>query len=126
MSDTDRLAWQSLERLRLWVEIEEFQGWDPFDALNSPLLRKLSFLGPYPRMAFIQTLRRLPVNLRPLLGIRKGHNPKGLGLFLWGYARLCALSGGRKFLARIDKLLDLLEGLKSKGHSGNCWGYNFP
>lgn len=59
------------------------------------------------------------------MGVKKGHNPKGIGLFLWGYARLFALDEERQRLGRIHYLLDLLENLKSMGYSGNCWGYNF-
>jgi hypothetical protein len=126
MAETEELARESLRKLRAWVEAGDFRGWDPYDALNSPLFQALGFLGKYPRMAFTQTLRRLPVNLRPLLGIPKGHNPKGLGLFLWGYARLHDGEGGEGHLARVDTLVDLLEQFRSRGYSGNCWGYNFP
>ena len=60
-----------------------------------------------------------------MFGIRKGHNPKGIGLFLWGYSKLYAIEKNSKYIARIEYLLDLLEQLQSKGYSGNCWGYNF-
>ncbi len=108
-----------------YVEAADYAGYDPFDALNSPLLRGLTRHSRWGKMAAMQALRRCPVNVRPLLGIRKGHNPKALGLFLWGYARLYALEGENRYLKKIDYLLDLLESLKSKGYSGNCWGYNF-
>jgi hypothetical protein len=115
----------SLEKLRSWVEAEEYRGYDPYDALNSPLLRSLGATGRYSRMILTQTLKHLPFNLRPLLGIRRGHNPKALGLFLWGYGKLYALDGSGRHLERIDRLLDLLEETGSRGWSGSCWGYNF-
>ena len=82
-------------------------------------------LTPQKRIAFIHLLKRLPVNLRPLLLIKKDYNPKGLGLFLWGYAKLYAREKDPRYLEQIDRLLDLLEGLKSRDCSGNGWGYNF-
>lgn len=115
----------SLHKLRIYIEQEDFKGYDPYDALNSPILRTLSFGAKYPRIAFIQALKRLPVNLRPLLGIGKGHNPKGLGLFLWGYAKLYEAEKKTDYLQRIADILGLLEQTKSSGYSGNCWGYNF-
>ena len=78
----------SLNKLKDYIENEHFKGYDPYDALNSPLLKAFSLNRRYPRIAFIQTLKRLPVNIRSLLGIRKDYNPKGIGLFLWGYAKL--------------------------------------
>ena len=115
----------SLNRLKAYIENEDFKGYDPYDALNSPLLRTFSFKNKYFRIAFIQGLKRLPINLRPLLGINKDYNPKGLGLILWGYAKLYAFEKKPEYLQRIDQLIDLLEKLKSPNCSGNGWGYNF-
>lgn len=114
-----------LDRLMAYVEAADYAGYDPYDALNSPLIRRLGARSKWVRMAAAQLLRRLPVNFRPLLGIRRGHNPKGIGLFLWGYSRLYALSREPRYLERVHYLLDLLERLKSPGCSGNAWGYNF-
>jgi hypothetical protein len=114
-----------LNRLRAYVESADYAGYDPFDALNSPLVRFLTGKRRWARMGAMQFLRRCPVNLRPILGIRKGHNPKAIGLFIWGYAKLHAVERVARYLERIAYLLDLLEQLKSSGYSGNCWGYNF-
>jgi hypothetical protein len=116
---------QAITRLQAFVETGNFKGFDPYDALNSPLLRILSFKSKYLRIAYIQALKKLPLNIRPLLGIKKGHNPKGLGLILWSYAKLYKIEKKPEYLQKIDLLLDLLGQLKSKGCSGNGWGYNF-
>ena len=114
-----------LQKVLSYIESADYAGYDPFDALNSPLLNLLSCKSKWAKMAAMQCLRRCHVNIRPFLGIRRGHNPKAIGLFLWGYARLYALERDDRYLERIDYLLDLLDRLKSKGYSGNCWGYNF-
>lgn len=114
-----------LNKLKDYIEREDCKGYDPYDALNSPILKYLSFNKKYLRIAFIQTLKRLPINIRPLLGIKKDHNPKGLGLLLWGCAKLYRIEKGKKYLLNIEYLLQILEELKSRGYSGNCWGYNF-
>ena len=116
----------SLARLTAWIEAEGFRGYDPFDGLNSPVLRLLSLGLKYPRIAATQLLKRLAFNPRPFLGIDKGYNPKGLGLFLWGYARLFSLEGRPEHLQTVERLLDLLAANRSEGCSGNAWGYNFP
>ena len=114
-----------LEKLTTYIEQQDFKGYDPYDALNSPLLSFLSFGRKYPRIAFTQALKRSPINLRPLLFVPKGINPKGRALFLWGYAKLHKQHAEHKFLPQIQHLLNLLEQSKSPGHSGNSWGYNF-
>ncbi len=113
------------ENLRNYIESCDFAGYDPYDGLNSPLSQVLVCRNKYARMAITQTLKRLPFNLRPLLGVKKGHNPKGIGLFLWGYAKLYKAEKRPEYLNKIEYLLSLLEKLKSPGYAGNCWGYNF-
>ncbi len=112
-------------QLRAYIESVDFSGYDPFDALNSPLIRRLAAKSKWVRIGATQFLRRCPVNLRPMLGIPRGHNPKALGLFLWGYARLFSLEKDPAHLRQIDYLIDLLATSKSPGCSGNGWGYNF-
>lgn len=114
-----------LNDLRQYIEKESFNGYDPYDALNSPILKAFSLSQKYIRILFIQALKRSPVNPRPLLFIKKRFNPKGIGLFLWGYAKLYKIEKKPEYLERIDFFLGLLEDLKSKGYSGSCWGYNF-
>ncbi len=116
---------EQITRLRANIEAEHFTGYDPYDALNSPILNSLSFKNKYLRIAFIQAMKKSPVNFRALLGTKKGINPKGLGLILWGYAKLFVIEKKPEYLERIDQILDVLEVLKSKYCSGNGWGYNF-
>jgi len=114
-----------LNALKAYVEAADYMGYDPYDALNSPLLNVISKKSKWLRIAFTQALKMSPVNIRPLLVVTKGHNPKGIGLFLWGYSKLYALTKEQRHIEKIYYLLDLLEKLQSKGYSGNAWGYNF-
>lgn len=116
---------ETIESLCNYIESADYAGYDPYDALNSPLLKLLSCRSKILRMAFTQVIRRSPVNLRPLLGVKKGHNPKGIGLFLWGYTKLFEIDKDEDHLRKIEYLLDLLEALRSHDCSGNGWGYNF-
>ena len=125
MCTTDNKVWQSLEKLMRYVEAEQFKGYDPYDALNSKILRVLSFRNKWLRIAFTQGLKKFPLNLRPLLLIEKGYNPKGLGLFLTGYLKLYSLYGTEKYLQKINHIISILDKIKSDGYSGYCWGYNF-
>lgn len=114
----------ALAKLDGWIEAEGFVGWDPHDALNSPLLRWISkqrVLG----IALVQLLRRSPVNVRPVLRIRKGYNPKAMGLFLAAYTQKFVTTRQEKHLERVRFFFNWLIENASPGYSGYCWGYNF-
>ncbi|MFI5401816.1 MAG: hypothetical protein ACHQ1G_02690 [Planctomycetota bacterium] len=61
---------EALDGLEAYLARTGMTGYDPYDALNSPILRALSLGRKWPRIAFTQALKALPVNLRPLLLIR--------------------------------------------------------
>src|SRR6476619_7566287 len=73
----------SLNRLEAHLVAERFRGYDPYDALMSPLFRLPVFRSSRViRIAGEQALKRSPINLRPLLRIPKGYNPVTLALVL--------------------------------------------
>src|SRR5438045_8820677 len=76
---TSHLA-DAIDRLLVEGRQTAWAGYDPYDALRSPVVRALSFNAKWPRVAWIQLLKRSPVNLRPLLLVSKSVNPKTLGL----------------------------------------------
>ncbi len=122
------LAKESLSKLIAYCEKEEYKGYDPYDGLNSKLFQSLPVIPKkrFPRLAWIQLFKRLPVNLRPIVGITKEYNPKGLALFLTGYCNLAKAEGTEKYKDKILFFADKLISLKTPGYSGSCWGYNFP
>ncbi len=113
----------SLEKLRQYVEQENFKGYDPYDTLNSPI--KFKYLGKFAAVLALQFQKRNPVNIRPLLGIKKEHNPKALGLFLYSYCKLQKHQTEKDYTKQINYLFTELKSNYSKGFSGYCWGYNF-
>ncbi len=145
----------SLLKVELFCASEEYLGWDPFDGLNSHLLQLIPFLNSSTlvRLAWIQAFKRNPVNIRRLFLVPKGHNPKGIALFLSGYCSLLKYqrnTGSNDFgtetelLDKITNLCDLLISLRShhlphtsnripfssclKPHASclsSSWGYNF-
>lgn len=117
-------VWNSLQELERYASSEKWAGFDPYDALNSPFLRVLGFNKPV-RIAIIQLFRRSPLNVRPLFGIKKGWNPKGMGLFLSGYVKLYRITGDQVYLDRANWIADWLLQNKAEGYTGDAWGYNF-
>jgi len=113
----------SLEKLRLYIEQEDFKGYDPYDTLNSPL--KFKYFGKFVAVLALQFQKRNPINIRPLLGIKKEHNPKALGLFLYSYCKLQKHQPDKNYTSQINYLFNELKSNYTKGFSGYCWGYNF-
>lgn len=116
----------SFNNLKIYCEAEEFKGWDPFDGLNSKLFQtlKLNNVKQF-RLAWIQLFKHSPINLRSLMLVKKGYNPKGLGLFLTGYCNLYKANPKIDYLDKIVFIADKLVELQTQGFSGACWGYNF-
>ena len=75
-------------RSAAWGEARDWRGYDPYDALNSPLAPYLTLGTAFGRRALTQAVKRSPVNLRPLLRIKPARNAKAIGLVASGYARL--------------------------------------
>ncbi len=118
---------KSFSKLKTYCEQEDFKGWDPYDGLNSTLFKSLPFISKnrFFKLAWIQLFKRNPINLRKLVGVKKGYNSKGLGLFVIGYCNLYKKDPQQQYLDTIVRLSDRMLSLQSSGYSGACWGYNF-
>ena len=115
----------AISRLLDYCRRNNWAGFDPFDGLNSRIFSAFPFLqNRICRLIFIQAMKRLPLNLRPLFLVPKEENPKGLAVFV---SALLMLSG--MGFTKIDEdalhLLRRLVDLRSKDRPHFCWGYNF-
>ncbi|MBK8302918.1 MAG: hypothetical protein IPK98_05775 [Chloracidobacterium sp.] len=122
---------QSYDRLFAYCKREDFAGHDPFDGLNSFLfqltpLKHVSFA----RLALLQAVKRSPIDLRPVLGIKKGINPKGLALFALAELSRYRATNDAAYAATAKDLLERLmntaiRDTASDGQSALAFGYNF-
>src|SRR5436309_7129488 len=119
---------RSLARLEAYVVAERFRGWDPYDALASPLFR-LPVLrsSRWIRLAAEQIVKRSPWNLRPLLRTPKGYNPVTLAFVLEAsaYRAMVDVEREEAHRGRAVAAVEELERLQTRGFSGACWGYDF-
>lgn len=143
---TQQLGEQAIKKLLRWCRGESWMGYDPYDGLNSPVARLWPMRNRLARTALTQLVKRSPVNLRPLLGIKKAANPKALALAARGVLRLArheketlpadllddtapsvaTLSQSRDSLANDFRMLaSKLDDMRSHGYEEACWGYNF-
>lgn len=111
------------DRLLAYCRSNDWAGYDPYDALNSPLFKALPVLDArIPRLVFTQALKRSPVSIRSWLRIPKTQNPKGMALFLSSLLKAPQLASEDVLSALKDRLV----ALRSPGVPYWCWGYSFP
>jgi len=116
----------SFIKLKNYCEKNNFSGWDPYDGLNSKLIRVLQLhKSKFLRIAIIQFNKKSPINFRRILLTPKDENPKALALFLSAYCNLYKINSNPEYLPTINYLANKITLLQSKGYSGACWGYNF-
>lgn len=115
----------SIKELYSYLERESYKGYSLYDSHESPIPFKKA--GRIPSFLINQIIKRSPINLRPVIGVKKGINPKGYGLFLHSYSILTDYKLIDKKIVE-DRAHYFFKWLKcntSKGYSGKCWGYNF-
>lgn len=114
-------------KLLAYCRENDWAGYDPYDALNSKIFQVLPFLNArLPRLALTQTMKRCPLNLRPLLLVPKTQNPKGLALFLIASLKLVKLGLLNEKDESVSTLANKLSSLRSDNTPYWCWGYSFP
>jgi hypothetical protein len=114
----------AVESLSAALERNDFAGWDPYDALASPVIRRLA-RAPVLRQVAIQGLKAAPFNLRRALAVPQTENAKGLAPFVPAYARLARLDPDSRFGELALALAERLEGHAVRMIGGVGWGYPF-
>ncbi len=108
------------------AQANAYVGYSKFDALESPVVRALSFNWWLPRLMWTQLVMRAPINLRPLLYVKKGVNPKGVALFARANLTWYEIYRDEQTASRARWLLDwlLAHDSRTRGdYHGSCWGY---
>lgn len=118
---------QTIIQLLNYCERNNWSGYDPYDALNSELFKRVRFLDSrLPRLALTQLLKRSPINFRPLLLIPKTMNPKALALFLMAVLKLTTNDEQFDQEKNIAVIVEKIKALRSPNIPYWCWGYSFP
>ncbi len=107
------------------AEKHDYSGYSKFDALNSPLLKSLAFNNKWLRLIYTQIVKESPFNIRPVLGVKKSRNPKGIALFARAYFSLYQNTSDPAYIKKGESLIQWLLENHSPNHEHLCWGYNF-
>lgn len=111
-------------RLEAWGAARGWAGSDPYDGLNATRLAgplRRSRLG---RRALTQLVKRSPINLRPLLGIRPERSAAAIANVTAAYARNGLLTA-EDALGKLRSGVELLDRMRCPGFEEPCWGYHF-
>jgi hypothetical protein len=114
-----------LNDVLLQAKRRDYSGYEKFDALNSPFLKFMSFNIAWLRFIYIQAVKEFPINIRPLFGVKKVRNQKGMALFARSYLFLYQITGQKEQLKEAVELIDWLIEHPSPGQKNLCWGYSF-
>jgi len=114
----------SISKVEKWVENNSYKGYEPFDGLNSFLL-PLTFSSLFAERVLLQVVRRCPVNLRPLLGIKPQDSRIGRGYMASGYLKMLKSTGNMDYKEKAVDSLDWLIRNKAPAYKPYTWGYTY-
>lgn len=115
-------------RLRTNMAVTDYTGHDPFDGLNSRLLKSTPlYKNPLVRLALLQVNKRSPVDLRSFLSVPRERNSKGIALVILGLLLEYLRTGEATLLNEARRLADWLleQCCDIEQWGGACWGYHF-
>ncbi|USH00451.1 hypothetical protein K1720_03025 [Thermococcus argininiproducens] len=122
----DHLILHSLKKLHLWIKQNGLESWDPYDGINNPKISSLRPLYPYLHIALIQLHKHSPINLRPLLNIKKGIDTKGIALLLQAYSLLYLTTRSKEYRDTAHNLFKLLlENSLFNKYGYHCWASHY-
>ncbi|RQG98787.1 antibiotic ABC transporter permease [Natrarchaeobius oligotrophus] len=103
---------ESIDRLRrstlAYASEREYTGWDYADGLSSAFVRSLPIESKLVNLAVQETIKRAPVNLRPLFLVEQRRNYKGAALFALATLDLYERSGEDRYAREGRSLLEWL------------------
>ncbi len=121
-----------LEETLAYARNRDYCGPDYADGLSSRLLRSFPFDSGWLNLAVQETIKRAPVDLRPLFLVEQRRNFMGGALFAMTNASVAALSETGAIETTVDagvydaearSLVDWLLDVRIDGYSGFCGGH---
>lgn len=126
IKDQNSVVWSSNKLLFEWVKKNGYIGWDPYDGINSEILRRCFKGIPYLEIFSTQLNVYSIVNLRPILRIEKGRDVKGAALFIQAYSKLYNLTGKEIYKKELEDCTSFLKENSLKDiYNFDCWSSHY-
>jgi hypothetical protein len=129
----DDAGWAREAASDIWdrLSTRDFAGWDPYDALNARWLPSAVKTSRLTRRALTQAVKRSPLPLQPLIGVKREVDAYTLGHALLAAARLgdaVRLGDDAPFdaLAASADIVARLRSMAQADGDRRAWGYHFP
>lgn len=118
--------YEIIKKLVSHLKSEGYKGYDPYDALNSYIPYR--WFGHMAQVAAVQLQLRNPVNLRPILGIKKEYSIKSLAIILHALSQLYSIRKEEWIRQEMDYLFNLLldKRIVNDEFSGSFWAVHYP
>ena len=124
MDDMKKVLEESIQKVEKWVEKHNYKAYEWYDGLSS-FLRPLTFHNLFAERILMQLVRRCPVNLRPIIGVKPQESTKGRGYMVRGYLTMFKRSENQQYKKKAVSCLEWLDKNKSPGYSKHSWGNHF-
>jgi hypothetical protein len=121
--------WARRAALAIWDRLtaSDYAGWDPYDALNARFLPSGLKNARFVRRALTQAVKRTPLSLQPLLGVRREADAYTLGHVLLAGTRLAIAEGQPSRLREVcEQVVARLRTMAVAEDGQLAWGYHFP
>jgi hypothetical protein len=114
----------TLTDLDAWGSQRDWTGADPYDGLNASRLVTPLLGSRRGKQAVTQLVKRSPLDLRPLFGIKGEKSAAAIAQVASAYARNGFLPE-HEARSKLDRAIEDLERLRCHGFEEPCWGYHF-
>lgn len=103
----------------------DYLGYDKHDGMSSRILQKIPFDNKWINLIFQEAAKRAPINIRPLLLVKKRRSIKGACLFTLANLNAFDLTNNTKYIEEAKTLIDwVVKNRIKKKSSGFCIGHN--
>jgi hypothetical protein len=101
----------------------QYTGYDYADGMSSKLLDWLPIDNKWVNLVVQESIKRAPINLRPLFMVPKRQSYKGTALFALANQQAHDLTGDERYATEHHRLLEWLIDHRIEGYAGFCGGH---
>lgn len=112
-----------LEATLEYARERNYTGADYADGMSSKVLGSVPFNNKWVNLLVQETVKRFPVDIRPVLGVEHRQSYKGTALFAMANRRAATLTGDDYYAREHRRLLQWLVDNRSTGYAGFCGGH---
>ena len=115
---------QLLEETLSYSRDRDYVGYDKHDGMSSHIRRRFPGNNKWVNIAFQETIKRAPINLRRLFLVQQRPNPKGLSLFAIANINTHEITNQDQYINEAIDLCNRVLSHRPEEYSGFCLPHN--